>query len=140
MILIPRHCELDEMQQVLAAETNGAGLVAVAVAAQTPSGARDRQQSQRQREQQSERSCNGCLQAPCSSICVLSLLPAPDSSCQLHLGRTMKSQGGQTVWVWPKICEQACCMIKHQVLLQTPRHGGLSLVLYPAGSSTEAAS
>lgn len=76
MILIPRHCELDEMQQVLAAETNGAGLVAVAVAAQTPSGARDRQQSERQREKQRERSCNGCLQAPCSSICVLSLLPA----------------------------------------------------------------
>lgn len=81
------------------------------------------------------------LQAPCSSICVLSLLSAPDSSCQLHLGRTMKSQGGQTVWVWPEICEQACCMIKHQeVLLQTPRDGGLSLVLYPAGSSTDAAS
>lgn len=52
MILIPRHCELDEVQQVLAAETNGAGLVAVAVAAQTPSGARDQQQSQRRREKQ----------------------------------------------------------------------------------------
>lgn len=85
MILIPRHCELDEMQQVLAAETNGAGLVAVAVAAQTPSGARDQQQSQRQREKQREQSCNGSdsLQALCSSICVLSLLSAPDSSCQL---------------------------------------------------------
>lgn len=71
----------------------------------------------------------------------LCALPAPHSSCQLHLGRTMKSQGGQTVWVWPKICEQACCMIEHQeVLLQTPRDGGLSLVLYPAGSSTDAAS
>lgn len=74
MILIPRHCELDEMQQVLAAETNGAGLVAVAVAAQTPSGARDRQQSQRQREQQSERSCNG-------SACRLRAAPSVCSPC-----------------------------------------------------------
>lgn len=138
MILIPRHCELDEMQQVLAAETNGAGLVAVAVAAQTPSGARDRQQSQRQREKQRAE----LQRLPAGSVQLhLCALPAPDSSCQLHLGRTMKSQGGQTVWVWPKICEQACCMIKHQeVLLQTPRDGGLSLVLYPAGSSTDAAS
>lgn len=81
------------MQQVLAAETNGAGLVAVAVAAQTPSGARDQQQSQRQHEKtkRPERSCDSVQLHLCAppAVCTRFIL-------NLILGRRMKSQGGQS--------------------------------------------